>query len=138
MKKLLFLFLVALFFFSTAHSQDSPSFEIEKVPVYPGCSGNNNEELKKCMMGKIMEHVSSHFNLEIPEESQLTGKQRINIRFTINSKGRVVNVSAKGPLPSLEAEAIRVIKKLPRMEAGEQKGKKVGIAYSIPIIFEAE
>ncbi len=40
--------------------------------------------------------------------------------------------------PELVKEAVRVIKKLPKMIPGEQRGKKVAVPYSLPIIFQVQ
>ena len=152
MKYLLFLPLLAMVLTTTVHSQElkttnqtrvesnekNSAFEVEKVPVYPGCSGENNEELKRCMMSKIMEYIGSNFNTDIPSGFDLTGRQRINVMFVIDSTGKVVEITAEGPHSLLELEAIRVMESLPQMEAGEQEGKKVSIQYALPIVFDIE
>ncbi|WP_457610622.1 energy transducer TonB, partial [Lutibacter sp.] len=38
----------------------------------------------------------------------------------------------------LQAEAIRVIKLLPKMIPGKQRGRPVGVKYSLPIAFKVE
>ncbi|HBR54019.1 MAG TPA: energy transducer TonB, partial [Flavobacteriaceae bacterium] len=45
-------------------------------------------------------------------------------------------VRARAAHPSLEEEAVRVVSALPAMLPGEQEGKKVGVIYALPIIFE--
>ena len=108
---------------------------IEKVPTYPGCTGNN-EELKKCMSKKIFDFVFEEFDLSLSEKTGLTGKQRISVQFKIDKNGTITNIRARAPHKSLEKEAIRVVSKLPKMEPGEQDGKPVGVLYSLPILFD--
>ena len=109
---------------------------IDKVPTYPGCTGTN-EDLKKCMAISIGQFVGNEFNSKVDDKS-LTGRQRIAVQFKIDKSGNIVNVRARAPHPVLEEEAIRVVKKLPKMKPGEQDGKAVGVLYSLPIIFEIE
>lgn len=113
-----------------------PFGAIEKVPVFPGCSGADNEEMKKCMSQKIAEFVNSNFNIGLGKELNLKGRQRIAVQFKIDKTGRITDVRARAPKPELEAEAVRVVKLLPQMQPGEQKGEKVGVLYSLPIVFE--
>lgn len=113
-----------------------PFAAIEKVPVFPGCSGADNEEMKKCMSQKIAEFVNSNFNIGLGKELDLKGRQRIAVQFKIDKTGRITDVRARAPKPELEAEAVRVVKLLPQMQPGEQKGEKVGVLYSLPIVFE--
>ncbi|PKP24654.1 MAG: energy transducer TonB [Bacteroidetes bacterium HGW-Bacteroidetes-2] len=118
---------------------DVPFAVIENVPIYPGCENlRNNDERKKCMSEKIDAFVKRKFNSELANDLGLDGRQRISVQFKIDSKGNVVNVMARAPHPRLEAEAKKVISELPTMTPGKQRGKAVGVLYSLPIIFQVE
>ena len=58
--------------------------------------------------------------------------------FKIDKNGNVTGVRARAPHKSLEDEAIRVIRLLPKMKPGLQDGKPVVVPYSLPIIFSVE
>jgi hypothetical protein len=116
---------------------DVPFAVIEKVPTYPGCSGDN-EAMKLCMSQNIANFVNANFNIKLADELNLSGQQRIAVQFKIDKTGKTVDVRARAQNPELEAEAIRVVQKLPQMQPGEQKGEKVGVLYSLPIIFEVK
>ncbi|MGO3181620.1 MAG: M56 family metallopeptidase [Aequorivita sp.] len=111
--------------------------EIDQVPTYPGCSGDN-ETMKKCMSTKIAKLVNENFDTGLADELNISGRQRIAVQFKIDKTGKIADVTARSlsNTPELEAEAIRVVKLLPQMEPGEQKGEKVGVLYSLPIVFE--
>ncbi|RKS55894.1 beta-lactamase regulating signal transducer with metallopeptidase domain [Gillisia mitskevichiae] len=116
---------------------DVPFALIDQVPLFPGCESlSSNEEQKKCMTNKITEFVSENFNTKIGEDLKLTGVNRVVVQFKIDKNGNIVNVRARAPHPSLEEEAKRVINALPKMIPGEQKGKPVGVMYSLPIVFQ--
>ena len=116
---------------------DIPFGLIENVPEHPNCKNlNSNEEKKKCMAENISLHVQEHFNTNIGKEDGLTGRQRINVIFKVNTKGNIVGVRARAPHPDLEAEAIRVIQLLPQFKPGTQSGVAVNVPYSLPIVFE--
>src|SRR5690554_3460953 len=114
---------------------DVPYSVIEKVPTYPGCSGDN-ETIRKCMSSKIAESINSNFNTSIANDLNISGRQRIVVQFKIDKTGIVTDVRARAKHPELEAEAIRVVNLLPQMNPGEQKGEKVGVLYSLPIVFD--
>ncbi|MGB5418928.1 energy transducer TonB, partial [Algibacter sp.] len=114
---------------------DIPFAIVDQVPVFPGCENLSSTEQKKCMSSKISNHVSLEFNTKMADSLKLKGRQRINVIFKINSEGDVVDVRARAEHVGLETEAIRVIKTLPKFQPGEQKGKKVNVPYSLPIIF---
>lgn len=107
---------------------------IDKVPTYPGCTGDN-DALKKCLAQNISTFVGSEFNTKVAGD-EVTGKQRIVVNFKINNTGKAVDIKAKAAYPELEQEAIRVVSQLPQMKPGEQDGKLVGVMYSLPIIFD--
>lgn len=114
---------------------DVPYSVIDQVPTYPGCSGDN-ETMRKCMSTKIAESINSNFNTSIANDLNLSGRQRISVQFKIDKTGNVTNVRARAPKRELEVEAIRVVKLLPQMKPGEQRGEKVGVLYSLPIVFD--
>ncbi len=113
---------------------DVPYSVIDQVPTYPGCSGDN-ETMRKCMSSKIAESINSNFNTSIANDLNLSGRQRIAVQFKIDKTGNVTDVRARAKHPELETEAMRVVNLLPQMKPGEQKGEKVGVLYSLPIVF---
>ena len=118
---------------------DVPFAVIENVPVYPGCNEKSNEELKKCMSDKISEFVNIHFDMKMIEALDLPPKiYRSAIQFKIDNQGNVVDVHARADYPEIGKEAVRVVSNLPQMIPGKQKGKNVGVLYSLPIIFKIE
>ena len=118
---------------------DVPYAVIENVPVYPGCEGNGNQELKQCMSTKISEFVNLHFNMKKVEALNLPPKiYRTSVQFKINKEGKVVDVRARAEHPEIENEAVRVVSNLPQMQPGKQRGEAVGVLYSLPIIFKVE
>jgi len=116
--------------------EDVPFFVIEKVPTFPGCTGNR-DELRACMSAKIQQHVAKQFNAELAQDLGLSpGKKKIFVLFVIDKNGNISNVQSRAPHKSLQKEAERVIKSLPHMKPGEQRGRPVGVKYSLPIVFE--
>jgi protein TonB len=115
-----------------------PFHVIENVPVFPGCEKGNNAAKKKCMSTKIAKFVNRKFNTDLASDLGLSGKLRINVIFKIDRTGNIVGVQARAPHPGLEKEATRVIKLLPKMKPGRQRGKAVTVPYSLPIIFQVQ
>ena len=119
---------------------DVPFAVIENVPVYPGCeNAGNNDAKKKCMSEQIQKFVQKKFNNELANDLGLdAGRQRISVQFKIDETGNVVDVRARAPHPKLEQEAISVVRQLPKMTPGKQRGKAVGVLYALPIVFEVQ
>lgn len=111
---------------------------IEKVPVYKGCNKDlSNTDLKKCMNEKVQKLVAKNFSIKLATTLDLSpGVKRIFVMFKIDKKGRVTDIQARGPHKALEDEAIRVIKKIPKLKApGYQRKKPVIVPYALPIVF---
>jgi protein TonB len=118
---------------------DVPFSIIENVPIYPGCeSAKGNAGKKACMSEKVQKFVQKKFDTELASELGLEGRQRISVQFKIDNKGNIVNILARAPHPRLEQEAKEVIGKLPKMTPGKQRGKAVGVLYSLPILFQVD
>lgn len=141
MKKLIVL--ITCFFSSFIFTQNSDKkleFEnIEKAPTHPNCNeSESNSNIKKCISTQINELINREFNTTLAYTLGLTGKQRINVTFKINSLGNIIDINAEGAHHSLEKEATRVIKLLPKFKPGYIKGTPVTVPYTLPIIFEVE
>ncbi|MFD0963634.1 energy transducer TonB [Pseudofulvibacter geojedonensis] len=116
-----------------------PFSVIENVPVFPGCEKKkNNADRKKCMSEKITKHVNKKFNTDLAADLGLSGVQRIAVAFKIDKTGNIVGVRARAPHPALQKEAERVIKSLPKMKPGKQRGKSVTVPYALPIKFQVQ
>ena len=112
---------------------------IEDVPIFPGCEALNDNALRKsCMSEKITDYVNKKFNKDLGSELGLSGINRITVLFQIDTKGNIINIQARAPHPKLEEEAINLIKALPKMEPGKQRGKPVIVSYALPIIFQVQ
>jgi TonB family protein len=76
-------------------------------------------------------------NLTYPEEAiaqQIMGK--VFVQFTVNCKGEVVNaVVLRGVDPLLDREALRVVNASPLWTPGQQRGRKINVAYTISVPF---
>ena len=118
--------------------EDVPFAIIEDVPVFPGCKGSK-AELKECLQEKITQHVNRKFNSELASDLGLTpGVKRIFVMFKIDKTGNITDVQARAPHKRLQDEAIRVVESLPKMIPGKQRGRPVGVKYSLPIAFKVE
>ena len=112
-----------------------PFIAIEDVPVFPGCENAKNK--RACFQEMMNRHIVKNFRYPEPaQEMDIQG--RVNIMFVIQKDGSIGNVQLHGPHKILEAEARRIIDKLPRMEPGRQRGKAVKVPFSLPINFKLQ
>ena len=107
---------------------------IEEVPVFPGCEKGTKSQKKACFQLKMEEHVAKNFRY--PEAALDLGIQgKVFVLFVIDKDGYVSSIRSRGPDKILEKEAERIIKLLPKMIPGKQRGVPVKVPYSVPIVF---
>ncbi|WP_127136538.1 energy transducer TonB [Flagellimonas oceanensis] len=112
-----------------------PFAVIEDVPVFPGCEGASDK--KACFQEMMQKHIRKNFRY--PEIAQEMGVQgRVSVIFVIQKDGSIGNIRMRGPDKNLEAEALRIIEKLPKMTPGKQRGRPVKVPFSIPITFKLQ
>ncbi len=109
---------------------------VDEIPVFVSCQSYKTEaELKSCTNTQIASVINKNFNVKLASKLGLTGNQRISVAFKIDKDGSIFDVKARAPHPELEAEAIRVVKLLPKFIPGKHKGEVTVVPYSLPILF---
>lgn len=98
-------------------------FIVDEMPEYPG----GDKELMS-FIGRSVKY---------PPEAVKKGIQgKVFVSFVVGSDGFVSNAKiARGVDPMLDAEALRVVKSMPKWTPGKQDGKDVAVQYTIPINF---
>ena len=131
MKKLILLSLMAVLCLMTASAQKTVVSQskqnvydmVEQMPEFPGG------------MPAMIDFLQA--NLKYPEDAikQNVGG-RVLVMFVVEPDGSLSNVGvARKVFPSLDAEAIRVVKTMPKWKPGKEKGKPVRVNFTLPIVF---
>ena len=76
-------------------------------------------------------------NVKYPKKAMENGVQgRVMVQFIVETNGSISNVKVVRSVdPELDAEALRVVKKMPKWTPGMQKGKAVRVRFTLPISF---
>ena len=97
------------------------------------------QKKKACFSKAISKHVNRKFNAGLASDLGLaSGKKRIFVMFKIDQTGAITEIQARAPHPRLQKEAERVVRTLPKMIPGKQRGRPVSVRYSLPIAFMVE
>lgn len=74
----------------------------------------------------------------IAQENGIQG--RVIVRFVVAKDGKIedVQIARSGGDPSLDKEAMRVIKSMPKWIPGKQRGKPVRVQYHVPVNFRLQ
>jgi len=96
---------------------------VENMPEFPGGD-----------LG-LMKYIQQNVKYPpIAKEYNITGK--VYVQFIVDKSGTVTNVKVvRGVDKNLDAEAVRVVKSLPKYKPGKQRGKPVRVMFTIPINF---
>lgn len=106
----------------SSNESEEPYSGVEQMPQFQG-----GEEALAKFIGK---------NLRYPK-NELLIDGRNTIRFTITSTGEVTDVVVlQSYSPAFDAEAIRVVKLMPKWIPGRQNGKNVPVYYTLPMVYK--
>ena len=99
---------------------------VEEMPSFPG--GN----------GALMSYLAS--NIKYPVVAQENGVQgRVIVSFVVERDGSISDVKvARSVDPSLDREAQRVVKSMPKWKPGKQNGSAVRVKYTVPVVFRLQ
>ena len=96
----------------------------EQMPIFPGGDA--------AMMKYLSENVK-YPALAIKAQEQ----GRVVVSFTVEKDGAISDVKvARSVTPSLDAEAVRVVKAMPKWTPGKQGGQLVRVRYNVPVSFK--
>jgi protein TonB len=107
--------------------EDQVIFQVvEKMPSFPGGDAALFKFLNE--------------NVKYPVIAQENGVQgRVICQFVVNRDGSIVDVEVVRSVDaSLDKEAIRVIKSMPKWSPGQQRGKPVRVKYTLPVNFKLQ
>jgi len=99
---------------------------IEVMPSFPGGD--------KAMMQWLSD------NLQYPKTALEKGIEgRVIVRFIVGADGSISGAEIQRSLdPACDAEAIRVVGKMPKWIPGKQGGEPVAVYYTVPILFKLQ
>lgn len=109
------------------HEEENKLFDIvEQQPMFPG--GQT----------ALMKYLSEH--TKYPVVAQDNGVQgRVTVQFVVEKDGSISDVHVlRGVDPSLDKEAVRVVKSMPRWIPGKQNGINVRVNYRVPVLFRLQ
>lgn len=99
---------------------------VEEMPSFPGGQA------------ALMSFLSS--NIKYPVVAQENGVQgRVIVGFVVERDGSITDVKVMRSVdPSLDREAQRVVKAMPRWKPGKQNGSAVRVKYTVPVVFRLQ
>ena len=107
-----------------------------QMPRFPGCEELEMDKRYPCSINKLVDFISK--NVKYPaaaKEQKIEGT--VMVEFVVDKNGNVIEPKVvKGVSASLDAEALRVIKTMPRWIPGKEEGTIVNSLMNFPIKFK--
>ena len=99
---------------------------VEEMPHFPGGAAALQAFLKS--------------NTKYPVVAQENGVQgRVIVSFVVERDGSITDVRVVRSVdPSLDREASRVVRSMPRWSPGKQNGSAVRVKYTVPVVFRLQ
>ena len=87
-------------------------------------------------MDKLLQFIND--NVQYPTKAQAERIQgRVIVQFIVDENGYIIEPNiVRSVEPSLNEEALRIIKMLPQWKPGTLKGKAVKVKYAVPVAFK--
>ena len=109
-------------------------FNVQSAPIFPGCESLQTEqERRACLDEKINAFIGRKFNSEKFSDKYAGKKNRIDVEFTVDAKGEIVDIKTRSAYEDLGLEARRVIGSLPKLTPGKHNNQQVEVVYTVPI-----
>lgn len=110
-----------------------PQFPCRQVPMMR----DGVEFGKKMLCGKPAFDLFVQENLQYPEEAKEKRESgTVYLKIVVNKKGKITEIEVlRGVSPSLNAEAIRLIKSMPKWVPALNEGETVAASLVLPIVF---
>lgn len=105
--------------------------DVEITPVYNGCEELSIEETRECFKNKVSTFIKREFNLSTSKDLNLSESKQVEAFFIINEKGNLTGMKVRDSEVTVQAEILRVLRKMPVMKAASNNGKSVSVLCSI-------
>jgi hypothetical protein len=112
--------------------------DVENAPIYNGCEGLSEEGTKKCFKESIVKFIKQEFNPKILNILDISEPQQVAAFFKIDENGNVSAMKVRAANVAIQAEIVRVLKKIPEMKPATQNGINAPVICSILVTYDSE
>jgi hypothetical protein len=105
--------------------------DVEIDPVYNSCEELSIEETRECFNNKVSTFIKREFNLSVSKDLNLSEPKLVEAFFIINENGNLTGMKVRDSEVTVQAEILRVLRKIPVMKPATHNGKSVSVLCSI-------
>jgi hypothetical protein len=104
---------------------------VEITPVYSGCEDLSKGETRECFKEKVEEFIKREFNSNLLKELNLSEPKKVAAFFMITENGNLTGMKVRDTELTIQAEILRVLRKMPLMKPAIDNGKSVSVLCSM-------
>ena len=105
--------------------------DVDIVPIYEGCEDLSKEETRECFKNKIVAFIKREFNVGVSKDLNLSEPKQVDAFFVIDENGNRTGMKVRDSEVTIQAEILRVLRKIPVMKPAIHNGKNVSVLCSI-------
>ncbi|MBC2845375.1 hypothetical protein [Winogradskyella flava] len=105
--------------------------DVEIAPIYDGCDNLSKEETRACFKTKIAAFIKREFNVNLSKDLNLTEPKQVDAFFIIDQTGNLTGMKVRDSEITIQAEILRVLRKMPVMKPASHNGETVSVLCSI-------
>ncbi|WP_179345237.1 hypothetical protein [Winogradskyella ursingii] len=105
--------------------------DVEIAPIYEGCEDLSNEETRECFKNKVSAFIKREFNLSVSKDLNLSESKQVEAFFIIDQNGNLTGMKVRDSEVTIQAEILRVLRKMPVMKPANHNGESVSVLCSI-------
>ncbi|MFD1064294.1 hypothetical protein ACFQ1Q_13645 [Winogradskyella litorisediminis] len=105
--------------------------DVDVAPVYEGCEKLSTEETKACFNNKVTAFIKREFNLKVSKDLNLAEQKQVEAFFIIDENGNRTGMKVRDAEVNIQAEILRVLRKIPIMKPAIHNGANVSVLCSL-------
>lgn len=109
--------------------------DVDIAPVFEGCEALSTKETMVCFDDKVTAFIKREFNLSLAQDLMLPEPKQVDVFFIIDNEGHVSGMKVRNSEVNIQAEILRVLRKLPLMKPAKHDDQNVSVLCSLILTY---
>ncbi len=107
--------------------------DVDTAPIFQGCEGLIELESRECFKNKVASFIKREFEVSISKDLNLSKPKQVEAFFIIDQNGKTTGMKVRDSEVTIQAEILRVLRKMPVLEPAIHDGEKTAVVCSIVV-----
>ena len=112
--------------------------DVDFVPVLVGCEALSKEDTRHCFKQNVKFFIETEFNLNLSQDLNLSSPKQVEAFFIIDDTGHLTGMKVRDSEITIQAEIIRVLKRMPVMTPALYQDQEVSVLCSLLLTYGDE